>query len=149
MRIPPRPAKTLSGREVFVPRDFTGDRNALLVAFDRSHLIALLSWRTALREALAARKKTGFYAVLLMGEPSRLRRQLMEWAMRLEIHEPFEREHIALVYCNFGDWIAAAGRPPTDEPLMVVATPDGAVLASVPGFPDPRKTAIIAQALGK
>ncbi|MDX2289890.1 MAG: hypothetical protein NW217_13840 [Hyphomicrobiaceae bacterium] len=147
MRIPPRPAYTLSGREVFVPRDFTGMRNALLVAFDRSHLVAFPSWRAALREALLARTGTGFYAALLLGEPFPLRRRLLEWAMRLEIQDPFEREHIALLYCNVADWLTAAGRPPTDEPLLVVTLTDGSVLATSPGFPDPRKTALISDAL--
>ncbi|MEO1282197.1 MAG: hypothetical protein AAFV69_10725 [Pseudomonadota bacterium] len=147
MRIPTQKARTLSGLNVTIPTDFTGERNALLIAFDRSHLLFFPAWRAALREALAADSALGFYAVALVGDVPRWHQRLLAWALRLEIGDEFSREHIALMMEDPVAWGQALGITSFDAPLLVICDRAGEVHATADGPPRAVTTQAIARAL--
>ncbi|MEO1204994.1 MAG: hypothetical protein AAFV45_01555 [Pseudomonadota bacterium] len=147
MRIPTRKARTLSGLNVTIPTDFTGDRNALLIAFDRSHLLFFPAWRAALREALAADPALGYYAVALVGDVPRWHQRLLAWAIRLEISDSFARDHIALMLEEPEQWGAKLGITDFDAPLLVICDREGTIHATADGPPRAVTTQAVARAL--
>lgn len=135
MHIPTVNARTLSGLSVTIPDDFTGERNALLIAFDKSHLILFPAWRAALREALAADQTLGFYAVALIGEVSTWQARATAFTLRLEIGDDEAREHIAMVADAPQSWARALRIKTMDLPLLAICSPDGEVHALAEGPP--------------
>ncbi|MDX2258044.1 MAG: hypothetical protein NW205_03935 [Hyphomicrobiaceae bacterium] len=135
-----------------VPGDFTGRRNALLVAFERSHLIAFPAWRSALRPALAAGRPgapdvAGYYAILIAPPAPTWLQQMSVWALQFEVQDPFERDHTAILHTDLDAWSGEAGLTPSEEPLLAVVGADGTVYATASGFPDPVKTHTILRVL--
>ncbi|MEL7049617.1 MAG: hypothetical protein AAFO75_11780 [Pseudomonadota bacterium] len=147
MRIPIQSARTVSGLNVTIPTDFTGDRNALLIAFESSHLLFFNAWKSALREALAADQSLGFYAVALIGNGSAWTRQITRWALNYEVTEDFAREHTALVAVDPGEWGRHLGLRDFTAPLLVICSPDGEVHATAEGPPRAVTTQATARAL--
>lgn len=136
MRIPERQAITLEGQTVRVPTDFTGTYNAALFMFQPSHFVVLNAWRSALRGVLSeCEPSTGFYAVALAGAAGPWRQKLAAWALRLDVNEPFLREHTALIFTDVKTWQREAAMYSIDEPLLVVTTPDGRVTKTAVGSP--------------
>jgi len=135
MRIPRTTATTLSGLEVTVPDDFTGGRNAVVLAFDRSHLVVCRSWRAALAEALSADATLGFYALAVIGETSFWHHKLVSWALSFDLTDAYSREHTALLSADRETWAAAVGIPSIETPILVVADEAGDVHASAESFP--------------
>lgn len=147
MRIPPTSARTLTGLNVSVPDDFTGARNAVLLVFERHHLVAVPAWQAVLRQAVDKNPKSGFYVLIMGDDAPAWRRWLTEWALRLEITEPGLQLDTAVIWQDRQRWLAAAGWPATDEPLLTIASPDGAVHAVTPGMPRPGITSRLLDAL--
>lgn len=136
MRIPVRRATTLTGMEVTVPQDFTGERNAVLLAEDPSGLVVFPSWCGALAEVQRTRGlDVGLYALALIPQASWIYRGITAWTLRLQYAQPFEQEHIALVYCDIDVWRAQAGISATSEPVLVVCDQMGEVYAHTRGGP--------------
>lgn len=141
------PARTLSGLDVTAPDDFTGARNAALIIFDRSHLVAIPAWQAVLRDALVRNEGAGFYILIPINTAPRWLRSISEWALRLEISDSALQEDTAILWHDRERWLAAAGWPPTDQPLLTIASPDGTVHAIAPGMPRPGITARLLDAL--
>ncbi len=145
MRIPSERARTLSGLNVTIPNDFTGERNALLIAFERAHLVLFPAWHAALREALAADPELGFYGIALIGPVPAWQQRLTAWALRLEITDVYSRQHIALVPEDARGWARRAGIPGIDSPLLVICDRDGDIHSAADGPP----RAVTAQAAAR
>ncbi len=146
MRIPSTPATTLSGLQVRVPDDFTGERNAALLLFDRSHLVAVPAWQAVLRDTVSD-ARAGFYIIILAGPTAGFRRQLTTLALRLEIADKALLADTAVIWEPPARWLSSAGIRQPSEPLLTVTSPDGVVHASAPGMPRPGLTARLADAL--
>lgn len=147
MRLPSTPAHTLKGLNVRVPDDFTGRRNAVLVVFDKSHLLAVPPWHSVLRQHLAGQPGAGFYTIILIDEVPPWRRHLTEWSLRLEIADDDLIQDTAVLWQDRRRWLEASETPSTDEPLLVIASPDGTVHAIAPGLPKPMATSRLIDAL--
>lgn len=140
MRIPALDARTLTHKSVRVPADFTGVRNVVLVAFERSHLILYPPWRAALGRLLLENRKIGCYGLYLAGAKSGWRRRMIEIGLRMETPDSHAREHIAVAYVEPVTWCEQAGLVLPDVPLIVVSDPSGRVTATSEG--DPSEPAI-------
>lgn len=148
MRIPLRPATTLSGLTVRVPTDFTGARNAVYLAFHPSHFVIQPSWYAALKPVLSeCAPNTGFYTLGLVTPAANWRQHLSAWALRLEIKDPFLREHTALMFCDRTAWQRESALFTLEEPVLAIATPDGDVLRINTGGPSKAALPGIAEAL--
>lgn len=147
MRIPSQTARTLTGETVTVPDDFTGERNAMLIAFERSHLTLFPAWKAALHEALAADPDLGYYAIALIGDVPGWHQRLASWALKLDINEDYAREHIGLIARDPIDWAAQLGLSNIDAPLLVICGSDGEVHATADGPPRAMTTQNMARAL--
>lgn len=147
MRIPSTPARTLTGLDVRVPDDFTGRRNAVLVVFERSHLVAVPAWQSVLRTTLREANGAGFYVLVLIDPAPAWRRAITQWALRLEVTDDDMREDTAILWQDRPRWLAKAAVPTDSEPLLAIASPDGTVHALAPGLPRPGLTMRIADAL--
>jgi len=147
MRLAPCHGRTLIGQDVRIPRDFTGNRNAVLLAFEPDHLVFFHAWRAALREALAADPDLGFYAIALIGDVPQWHHRLTSWAMKFEIGEDFAREHIALVSLGPEYWADISGIPDIETPMLVIASREGEVFASADGPPRTLTSQAVARAL--
>jgi len=146
MRIPMIDARTLARRTVRVPGDFTGVRNVLVIAFERSHLIVYPSWRAALARTLSEQHKSGCYALLLAGEKSGWRRRMIELGVRMETPDWHAIEHTAIAYVDPTRWCGEAGFALPDLPLVVVTDATGNVHATAEGDPGPIASSRLAAA---
>ncbi|MEQ8825860.1 MAG: hypothetical protein RIC14_15955 [Filomicrobium sp.] len=147
MRLPSTPAHTLTGLNVRVPDDFTGRRNVVLVVFEKSHLLALPPWQSVLRQHVATVPGAGFYTLILIDDLPQWRRPLTEWALRLEIADDDLLEDTAILWQSRRDWIEASATPTTEDPLLLIASSKGEVLAMAPGLPKPVATSRLIDAL--
>ena len=136
MQIPQRQAITLDGLSVDVPGGFTGARNAVLLMFEPSHFVVLNAWRSALKPVISeCDPASGFYAVAVTGSAGPWRQKLAAWALRLDVQDPFLREHTALVFTDVAAWQREAGLTTLAEPVLAIAAPDGATLETAGGSP--------------
>ncbi len=148
MRIPQRLATTLTGHDVTVPDAFTGSRNAVLFAFHPSHFVVQPSWHAALKPILSeSPPNAGFYTLGLVTTAARWRQRLSAWALRLEVQDSFLQEHTALMFCERRAWQRDAQLFTLEEPVLVVATPDGDVMRMITGGPSSATIPMIAPLL--
>ena len=131
-----------------LPDHFTGVRNALLIAFERSHLIVFPSWRAALGPTLRAVPGAGIYALFVAGDKSGWRRRMIEIGLRMETLDAHAMEHTAVLYRDVAQWCLEAGLAQAPEvPVVAICDAQGRVFATTEGDQDEIRTARLAACL--
>jgi len=149
MKIPDREAGTLNGIKVRVPRDFTGQRNAVLLVQRPMHFVVFASWHAALAEILRSNspERNGIYALGLIGPTPQWHRRLTRWAMKLQHQDAFAQEHIALMFCDRLQWMREARIRADTEAILAVCDREGTVFEAAAGGPSSATVARIATAM--
>ncbi len=147
MRIPRHTGRTLSGLDVTVPDDFTGERNAVVIAFERHHLVVCRSWRAALRDAYAADESLGFYAIAVIGEAGFFHQRIVSWALQFEITDDFSREHTALIATDRRLWLHQSGLHDMSTPILAICDQSGEIHTTARAFPEPASVPQVLRAL--
>ena len=91
-------ARNLEGLDVTIPDTFEGDRNIVLVAFDRHHQELVDSWIPWLEEHAAADPGLRFYELPTIGRIWAPVRNFIDGGMAAAIREPVVLRRTLTVY---------------------------------------------------
>ncbi len=101
--------RSLEGRELVFPRDLPGDRNVVLVAFERRHQREVDSWMPLLRRLRAADSTIAVYELPTLGQGWRPVRGWIDGGMRSGIPDKAVREATVTLYLDKGPFKEALG----------------------------------------
>jgi hypothetical protein len=93
-------ARNLQGDDVTLPDAFAGERNVVLVAFQRNHQALVDSWVPWLEEHAAADPGLRFYEVPTIGRMWAPVRNLIDGGMAAAIRQPVVLQRTLTVYGN-------------------------------------------------
>lgn len=94
--------RSLEGRELVFPRDLPGDRNVVLIAFERRHQREVDSWMPALRRLRAADSTLAVFELPTLGSGWRPVRGWIDGGMRSGIPDKAVREATVTLYLDKG-----------------------------------------------
>jgi hypothetical protein len=98
MRFPTTSARSLEGREVTLPEDFGGERNVVIVAFQRNQQGLVDSWVPWLESHAAADPGLRFYELPTIGRQWAPVRRFIDGGMAAAIREPVVLRRTLTIY---------------------------------------------------
>lgn len=98
MKFPTTTARSLEGREVTLPADFTGERNVVIVAFRRQQQGLVDSWVPWLETRAAADPGFRFYELPTIGRTWVPVRRFIDGGMAAAIREPVVLRRTLTIY---------------------------------------------------
>lgn len=101
--------RSLEGRELVFPRDLPGDRNVVLIAFERRHQREVDSWMPALARLRAADSTIAVFELPTLGTAWRPVRGWIDGGMRSGIPDRAVREATVTLYLDKGPFKRALG----------------------------------------
>jgi hypothetical protein len=93
-------ASNLNGRQFNLPADLEGERNLVILAFQRHQQALVDSWAPAVADLLARYADLRFYELPTISRSNPLFRAWLDGAMRGGIHDHHEREHTITLYLD-------------------------------------------------
>ena len=137
----PRPAPTaaatvfpavrgsnLNGRPFNLPVDLEGERNLVILAFQRHQQALVDSWSPAIADLLARYADLRFYELPTISRGNPLLRAWLDGAMRAGIHDHQAREHTITLYLDKAQFRRALDLPREDTIYALLLDRTGRVL---------------------
>jgi hypothetical protein len=129
-QLPAVTAQDLNKKKISWPRDFTGDRTVLIIAFGRNQQVFIDGWVAGLQL-----KKPGaapWYEVPLINNPGSFVRSFIDSGMRRGIPSVEDRAHVVTLYVKKKQFMQTLGLPDENVHVLVVDK-TGKVLSRVTG----------------
>ena len=121
-------ASNLNGRAVDLPGDFAGERNLVVLAFQREHQALVDSWSPAIANLLARYADLRFYELPTISRGNPLFRAWLDGAMRGGIPDRQAREHTITLYLDKAAFRQALDLPHEETIYILVLDRGGRVL---------------------
>ena len=93
-------ASNLDGRAFQLPGDFEGQRNLVIIAFQRDQQMQVTSWLPAIGDLLRRYPELRFYELPTIRRGNHVFRTWLDGAMRGGILDPQSREHTITLYLD-------------------------------------------------
>ena len=139
--------RNLEGREFQLPRDFEGDVNLVLVAFQREHQRLIDSWMPAASAWADSYPGLQYYELPTIGSGYRLFRSLIDGGMRGGIPDIAARERTITLYLDKAAFRSELGLASAETVYALVVDAEGFVAQIVEGPYSDEKGAIIQSAI--
>jgi hypothetical protein len=139
--------RDLEGKEVVIPRDFTGAPNLLLVAFKRWHQILVDSWGNCLSDLQKGHAGLEVWEVPTLSSGYKPFRSFIDGGMRAGIPSPQTRRHTLTVYTSLHDIGQKLALPDFETIHLYLLGADGSILWTGSGEYDDVQAGALAQAL--
>jgi len=121
-------ASNLNGRAFDLPRDFAGERNLVIVAFQREQQALVDSWSPAIADLLVRYTDLRFYELPTITRGNPLFRAWLDGAMRGGIPDRQAREHTITLYLDKAAFRQALDLPHEDTIYALLLERSGRVL---------------------
>ena len=121
-------ASNLNGRRFDLPADFEGDRNLVILAFQRQQQALVDSWSPAIANLLARYADLCFYELPTISRGNPLFRAWLDGAMRGGIPDRQAREHTITLYLDKAAFRQALNLPHEETIYILVLERGGHVL---------------------
>ena len=121
-------ASNLNGRPFDLPGDFEGERNLVILAFQREQQALVDSWSPAIANLLARYADLRFYELPTIRRGNPLFRAWLDGAMRGGIADRQARDHTITLYLDKAAFREALGLPHEDTIYLLVLDRGGHVL---------------------
>jgi hypothetical protein len=144
---PPMNGRDLEGKEVVIPRDFTGAPNLLLVAFKRWHQILVDSWGNLLSDLQEAHPALEVWEVPTLSSGYKPFRSFIDGGMRAGIPNPRTRRHTLTVYTSLRDVGRELALPDFETIHLYLLNADGSIAWTGSGGYDDVQAGALTQAL--
>lgn len=125
--------RSLEGRELVFPRDLPGDRNVVLVAFQRWQQREVDSWMPTLRRLRASDSALAVFELPTLGQTWRPVRGWIDGGMRSGIPDRAVREATVTLYLDKGPFKRALGIPDEAHIQLLVLDRGGVVRSRIIG----------------
>jgi hypothetical protein len=139
--------RSLEGRELVFPRDLPGDRNVVLIAFERWHQREVDSWMPALRRLRETDPALAVYELPTLGNAWRPVRGFIDGGMRGGIPDKAVREATVTLYLDKGPFKRALGIRDEDHIQLLVLDRDGRIRLRIIGPATGEGVAVLETAL--
>ena len=141
-------ARDLEGRDVVLPDAFTGERNVVIVAFQRQHQALVDSWVPWLEERVAADPGLRFYELPTIGRLWAPVRNVIDGGMAAAIVDPVVLRRTLTVYGDRNRLCTPLGIDDRSTVALFALDTAGTVRWSGSGGFDPATAAGLGTALG-
>ena len=121
-------ASNLNGRAFGLPGDLEGERNLVILAFQREQQAAVDSWSPAIANLLARYADLRFYELPTISRGNPLFRAWLDGAMRGGIPDRQAREHTITLYLDKAAFRQALDLPHEETIYILVLDRGGRVL---------------------
>ena len=121
-------ASNLNGRPFDLPADLEGERNLVILAFQREQQALVDSWSPAIANLLARYADLCFYELPTISRGNPLFRAWLDGAMRGGIADRQARDHTITLYLDKAAFREALGLPHEDTIYLLVLDRGGQVL---------------------
>ena len=156
MEFPRVEGRSLAGREVALPSGLPAARTLTLVAFQQRHQSCVDRWIARAEGAdvpgspldLTGEAQTCVVEIPVLSTRWKLGRRFIDGGMASSIRVPRVLARTITVYTDVGAFQRALQIANSEEVQACVVTPEGRVLARVPGEPTDAAWDLIAAALG-
>jgi hypothetical protein len=135
--------RNLEGREFQLPRDFEGDVNLVLIAFQREHQTLIDSWMPAAAAWAESYPGLRYYELPTIGSGYRLFRGFIDGGMRGGIPDVEARERTITLYLDKAAFRSALGLASEKTVYALVVTAEGLVVRLLEGPYSDEKGAIV------
>jgi hypothetical protein len=140
-------ASNLNGRPFNLPADLEGERNLVIVAFQRHQQALVDSWSPAIADLLARHADLRFYELPVISRGNPLFRAWLDDAMRAGIHDQSAREHTITLYLDKAAFRQALELPHEGTIYALLLDRTGRVLWRGHGEHTPQLTGELEQVL--
>ena len=124
-QIPDTRARTLAKGDLDLRSGLQGQRNLVVISFERSQSADADTWSEALRSVREDRSAVDGYVLLIMGELPRGLRLVIETAMRGQVANEAERQRFLLMYGDREAFLSDMGIDDTTSILVVLLDAGG------------------------
>jgi hypothetical protein len=131
-------ASNLNGRALHLPADFEGERNLVVVAFQRDQQALVDAWQPAIDELLGRYPDLRFYELPTISRGNPLFRAWLDGAMRSGIPDRQARERTITLYLDKPEFRGALGLPHEDTIYLLLLDRAGQVVWRGEGAYTPR-----------
>jgi hypothetical protein len=135
--------RNLEGREFQLPRDFEGDVNLVLIAFQREHQAIVDSWMPAAAAWAKSYSGLRYYELPTIASGYRLFRGFIDGGMRGGIPDVDARERTITLYLDKGAFRSALGLASEETVYALVIDAEGSVAHILEGPYSDAKGAIV------
>lgn len=126
-RFPSLEAENLEGQRFLLPAGFKGERNLILVAFQRQQQADVDSWTPILRTMTAAHPELQVYELPVLGRRYRLMRQFIDGGMRRGIPDAAVRAATITLYLDKSAFRRAVGIPDEERISLLLVDRTGRI----------------------
>jgi hypothetical protein len=147
LRFPQVAAVDLAKRPVTLPRDFLGQRNLVLIAFQRQQQKDVDTWLKHLKQFEDADPALRCYELPVIARVNPVARWFIENGMRGGISSQQQREHTITLYLDKGPFRAALGIADENQIHVLLLDRDGSILWRAEGIFDEKKAISLKEAL--
>lgn len=146
-RFPNISARNLEGLGVNLPEAFAGQRNVVIVAFEREHQPAVDSWVPWLEQQSESDPELQFYEIPTIGQIFAPARNLIDGRMAAIIRDPIILRRTMTVYGDVSKLTEPLGIVDRSTITVLVVQSDGSVTFSATGGFTPQLAEQLHQAL--
>ena len=139
MTFPTVQASNLERRAFRLPSDFEGERNLVLIAFERDQQENIETWLPEAQRLLREYPKLRFYEMPTIRRGNPLFRTWLDTAMRAGIPDRSAREQTITLYLDKGEFRQALGLPHEQNIYALLVDRNGNVLWRADGLATPEK----------
>jgi hypothetical protein len=133
--------QNLNGKTFNLPKDFQGPASFVFVAFTRGQQAQVDSWKTFVAGARARYPAVGEYEVPTLSRGNALFRGFIDGGMRNGIRDAATRAATITLYIDKRPFDASLGIASEDDIVVLLVSPDGAVLWRASGAYEQGKAA--------
>jgi len=143
-------ASTLNKNKVTLPKDFSADKNVLLISFGRDMQEVIDAWDVELTPLRELSNQVQVYNTPLIPNPGALVRGFINSGFRSIYKDQSQRDRIIILYVKVKKIFPALGIEEDDktEPLILVISKDGNIIGRVQGLADDANVAAVTALIG-
>jgi hypothetical protein len=138
----------LEGKRYHLPADFEGERNVVLIAFQRRQQAQVDTWAPFLRKLAVERPDLRYYELPTIKEMGRVMRWVINRGMARGIEDPKARAATITLYTDKEPFIEALGLRTEEAISIVVVDRLGRVYWQTIGTYTPEKERVLREVLG-
>ncbi|MFO7654619.1 MAG: hypothetical protein R6X25_12480 [Candidatus Krumholzibacteriia bacterium] len=140
-------AETLRGRSIRLPDGLAGERNLLVIAYERDQQADVDTWLVALGNLELAPPEFSYYELPTIGGGMRFMRPVIDAGMRRGIRDRQQRDRVITLFLD-KDWFRGqVGTAHTDDIAALLVDREGWILHRWFGACDERKGAELREVL--
>ncbi|MCS7071397.1 MAG: hypothetical protein NZM00_07825 [Anaerolinea sp.] len=149
MQFPYQIGHNLEGRRFELPRDFAGDSNLVMIAFEQWQQRWVDTWMPFIQQMKAQYDNIAAYELPVINRLGWIRERMLDYGMRLGIPDKSVRESTITLYTDVAQFCAALRLPTTRTIYVLLVDRDGEVRAGVEGRYVPETGLLLREAIAQ